>query len=294
MPRPSILFPLCFLLTACATHHGRSDGSVEIPQTRAVNTVEYVYTPPDWPQALTATVRRPSGDGPHPAVLLIHGGGWQRGSPGSMNGIARRLSRHGLVTVNVQYRLAPEYPFPASLHDVQQAMHWIHQQADELDVDASRIAAFGFSSGAHLASLMALVAGQGGELDQPWGGDKTRPMAVVAGGTPADLREWSEGRLVEDYMGGKRDKMILRYEQASPIVHVHGKAPPFFLFHGTRDRIVRPRQARLFHQALQSLDVHSELYLAHYRGHFSSFLFRRGAMNEAIRFLHQQPEQERP
>jgi len=284
-------FSLCSLfllsLMACSTHQDRSQASVSMPNMAIDKTERYIYTPDHWPQALEARVRKPAGSGPYPAVLLIHGGGWQRGSPTSMSGVARRLTRQGFVTVNIEYRLSPEYTFPAALHDVQQAMHWMHEEAESLSLDKQRIAALGFSSGGHLAMLMAAVAGQGSKLDAPYGGLPTRPVALVAGGAPVDLREWSDGRLVNDFLGGPRDERIEVYEQASPIIHVHSDMPPTFLFHGTRDRVVKPLHAHAMKSALDKLSVESELYMAHYRGHFASFLFRRGAMNEATRFLHQ-------
>ncbi|MDQ2068884.1 alpha/beta hydrolase [Natronospira bacteriovora] len=279
-----VLILLC--MGACASYQGHI-GDRRPLDLVAFDTLEpQVYTPPHWPQALEARVRIPRTQGPHPAVLLVHGGGWQRGSPGSMEGIARRLARQGLVTVNVDYRFAPAHRFPAQLHDLQLAMHWLHEQADELDINPNRIAAFGFSSGGHLVSLLTVVAGQGGELDQQWGGPRTRPAAVVLGGSPSDLRLWEDGRLVVDFLGGTRAEMPETYAQASPLVHVHDNGlPPFFLFHATRDRIVSPEHSEQFHARLQEKGVPSELHYQCCRGHFSGFIFRRVAMMELEAFL---------
>ncbi|MEX2575858.1 MAG: alpha/beta hydrolase [Halofilum sp. (in: g-proteobacteria)] len=243
------------------------------------------YTPESWPEALNARIRRPAGPGPHPAVLVVHGGGWQRRSPDDMEGIAAYLAERGMVSVNVAYRFAPEHRFPAQLRDVQQAMRWIHANADRLDIDVQRIGALGYSSGAHLVSLLAMVAGQGGELD---GGPLTRPDAVVAGGTPSDLRKWKGGRLVEDFLGGTRAEEPESYAAASPVVHVHAAAPPVFLFHGNMDTLVTPDHATDLHTALVETGVESELYLLRLRGHLLTFFFWGGAMEEATRFLYQE------
>jgi acetyl esterase/lipase len=279
------LAALMALLPGCAIHRSAPEQSVEIPRTEIGEVRVERYTPPSWPEALDARIRRPEEAGPHPAVLLVHGGGWQRRSPDDMTGIARYLARRGLVTVNVAYRFAPEYRFPAQLRDVQQAMHWIHANADQLDVDPQQIGALGYSSGAHLVSLLAMVAGQGGELD---GGARTRPDAVVAGGTPSDLRKWKDGKLVEEFLGGTRAEVPEAYAAASPIRHVHAGAPPVFLFHGTMDMLVTPDHATDFHAALRQAGVDSELYLQRLRGHVLAFLLRDGAMEQAVRFLHRE------
>jgi len=271
------------LLAGCAIHRGAREQSVEVPRTEAGEVRELRYTPSSWPQALTARVRRPTGQGPHPALLLVHGGGWEGGSPEDMTGIAKYFARRGLVTVNVAYRFTPEYRFPAQLRDVQRAMRWIHANAERLAVDPDRIGALGYSSGAHLVSLLAMVAGQGGELD---GGPATRPDAVVAGGTPSDLRKWDEGRMVENLLGGTRAEVPEAYAAASPVTHVHPEAPPVFLFHGTWDTLVPTDHATDFYAALQEAGVDTELYLQRLRGHILGFLLRGGAMQEAARFLH--------
>jgi acetyl esterase/lipase len=201
-----------------------------------------------------------------------------------MAGIAKYLARRGFVAVNGAHRFAPEYRFPAQLRDVQQAMRWIHANADRLGIDPNRIGVLGYSSGAHLVSLLAMVAGQGGALD---GGPATRPDAVVAGGTPSDLRKWAEGRMIENFLGGTRAEVPEAYTAASPVTHVHPDAPPVFLYHGRWDTLVPPDHATDFHAALTQAGVDSELYLQRLRGHVLTFLFWGGAMEEAVRFLHE-------
>ena len=283
--RFSGVFLLLLIAGGCVVHQGDIREAESPPRVGIQSVSEYVYTPDDWPEQLTATVFRPEGEGPHPGILLVHGGGWRGGSPDDISRIARRYARSGFVAVNVSYRFAPAHLFPAQLHDVQQAMHWLHGNADELDLDAERIAAMGYSAGAHLVSLMALVAGQGGELDTPHGGRETRPFAVIAGGTPTDLRKWETGRLVEGFLGGTQAEKREAYRLASPVVHVHAEAPPFFLFHGRMDRLVPLDHAEDFSEILNQHALHHELYMQRLRGHISSFLTRQGAMRESIRFL---------
>ncbi|WP_416140555.1 alpha/beta hydrolase fold domain-containing protein [Halomonas sp. HK25] len=247
------------------------------------------YTPPDWPSPLSADVLLPrsANDAPRPAALLVHGGGWQNRGPADMAGIAEQLAARGYVTVNVEHRFAPEHRFPAQLHDLQEAMAWIHANAEAWRVDTDRIVGVGFSSGAHLVSLLAL-AGAEGPLAEPHGGGHARLAAVLAGGIPSDLFKFPDGRLVVEFLGGTRAEEPEQYALASPARQVHPTAPPFFLFHGTWDRLVPLDHATDFRAELEAKGVESELYLQHGRGHFLSFLTRGRAIDAGLAFLDRQ------
>ncbi|MEQ6917366.1 alpha/beta hydrolase [Halomonas aquatica] len=282
-----LCFPLLglpLLVAGCATHLSTSDAPA-VTQSVARPDVDFrrlsprPYTPPDWPEALEARVLIPDtpSDARRPVALLVHGGGWQRRSPDDMTEIAERLARRGYVTINVAYRFAPEYRFPAQLEDLRQAMAWIHEQADDWRIDTERIVGVGYSSGAHLVSLLALS-------------DEGGLAAVLAGGLPSDLLKFDDGRLVVEFIGGTRAEKPRAYRQASPIYHVHASAPPHFLFHGRWDGLVPMDHATDFHAALVAQGVESELYLQHYRGHFTSFLLRDSAIEAGIAFLDMQLE----
>jgi acetyl esterase/lipase len=189
-------------------------------------------------------------------------------------------------------RFAPDYRFPAQLHDLQKAMAWLHEKSDEWRVDIDRIVGVGYSSGAHLVSLLALLGAEG-PLASPHGGEHTRLAAVLAGGIPSDLFKFPDGRLVVDFIGGTRDERPEAYQLASPARQVTPEAPPFFLFHGTWDQLVPVDHARDFYRVLQDKGVESELYLQHLRGHFASFLTRGNAMDAGIDFLDRQVKGDR-
>lgn len=284
-----------WLLTGCGATH-LSDRSTSImttaPDTPALTfdaLPELTYTPPDWPSSLHADVLLPQSgsDALRPAALLVHGGGWQNRGPEDMVGIAEQLATRGYVTVNIEHRFAPTHRFPAQLHDLQQAMAWIHANAEAWRVDTDRIVGVGFSSGAHLVSLLAL-AGADGPLAAPHGGDHARLAAVLAGGTPSDLFKFPDGRLVVEFLGGTRAEVPEQYALASPARQIGPSAPPFFLFHGTWDRLVPVDHATDFRAALEARGVENELYLQHGRGHFLSFLTRGDAIDAGIDFLNRQ------
>lgn len=109
---------------------------------------------------VTVRVYRPAGaEGALPAILEIHGGGFVLGSIERSHGGNCNLARNlGVVVAAVEYRLAPEHPFPAAIHDCYAALSWLAANAGELGVDPDRIAIQGQSAGGGLAAGLALFA----------------------------------------------------------------------------------------------------------------------------------------
>jgi acetyl esterase len=101
-------------------------------------------------------VFRPAGEGPLPVVAYAHGGGWALGTLDSFDPVCRALANaSGAVVASIDYRLAPEHPFPAGLDDVLAAVRWLAANARELDGDPERIAVAGDSAGGNLATVAA-------------------------------------------------------------------------------------------------------------------------------------------
>jgi acetyl esterase len=104
---------------------------------------------------LKARVYRPEGDGPFPTVVFFHGGGWVIGDLDTHDNMARHICRGSeAVVVAVDYRLAPEHPFPAAAHDAVAAARWVAQHLDELGGD-DRMALAGDSAGGNLSAVVA-------------------------------------------------------------------------------------------------------------------------------------------
>lgn len=269
------------LLVACVSVSGPVEKAPPLPEAQAVLTSERLnYTGGDGRTTLQAAVTRPEGTGPFPAVVLIHGGGWTGGEPADMAKLADRLAQQGFVAFNIAYRLAPAARHPAQIDDVAAALNHLRANADTLHVDPARIGVWGYSAGAHLATL----AGARLPAEQ-------RPQAVVAGGLPADLRRYPKSPLIAKLMGTTLDEDAAGWADASPVTHVDAGSAPMWLYHGTWDWIVGVDNAELMHATLQDAGVESTLYLIKGRGHFASFLWHEGAENGALHFLrrHLQP-----
>ncbi len=106
---------------------------------------------------VSITVYRPPGEGPFPLLLFFHGGGFVLPSLPHHDQLCRAFCQSvGCVVVAVDYRLAPEAPFPAAPDDCMAATRWVAQHAADLSADAARIAVAGDSSGGALAAVTAL------------------------------------------------------------------------------------------------------------------------------------------
>lgn len=115
---------------------------------------------------ITLYVYEPQGrTAPTGVLLWVHGGGYIMGSaPDYHANCAHYAIAAGVVVVSVEYRLAPEHPFPAGLEDCYAALRWVHANADGLGVDTARIAVGGDSAGGGLAAALAQYAYDRGEV----------------------------------------------------------------------------------------------------------------------------------
>jgi acetyl esterase len=115
--------------------------------------------PSDGSETPLRLYRPPDVERPAPALVFAHGGGWTLGTLDSADDICRELAaRVGCVVVSVDYRLAPEHPFPTPLEDVRTAATWVRDHAASLGVDPSQVGLAGTSAGGNLAAATALYA----------------------------------------------------------------------------------------------------------------------------------------
>jgi acetyl esterase/lipase len=234
---------------------------------------DVVFTPEGWPAALVADLYSPSLATPAPAVLLIHGGGWNdKERRSDMDGIARMLAKRGYFVMNATYRLTPAWKFPAQPDDLEQALGFMRKNSDSLNIDPSRIATFGYSAGGHLAALIGLDP-------------KNRVKAIVAGGAPSDLSFWPDGRLTGLLLGGPVKGNEALYRRASPVTHVRSDSPPVFIYHGTADDLVPIQHPEAFISALEAKGVSHETYWIAGRSHIFAHVFSAAAIPKAIDFL---------
>ena len=170
-----------------------------------------------------------------PAVILIHGGGFDSGSKdfGGMTALCEELAGSGVAAFAVDYRLAPKFAFPAQVNDVTDALEWLRdpQQVREFNIDPERIGLLGSSAGAIIAS--SIGTNGSGNLTE---GD--RVAAVVALSPAVDLTETGlrlgrPSRLavgsILQYLGCDDFTDCPNSRKASPLYSVDKTDPPFYI-----------------------------------------------------------------
>ncbi len=211
---------------------------------------------------LRADVYRP--DEPNGAgVLMIHGGGWRMGSKDMMPPQANALAAHGFTCVACEYRLTPEAPWPAQIHDVKAAMRWFRHHAASLGVDPGRIAVLGNSAGGHLALLLAGTVGEAAfEGDGGNPGVDTSAQAVIAVYPPVrfHMGERTSGANAAAALLGEAATAAAA-GAASPIEHVHRDFPPTFFLHGNADTVVPVSASINMYNALCNVGARAEMHI---------------------------------
>jgi acetyl esterase/lipase len=103
-----------------------------------------------------ARLYQPSGSGPFPAVLQVHGGAWTNKNRTDGQNTALDLAAAGIVVLSIDFRNSPEAPYPASLQDINYGIRWLKAHAGEFGSSADRVGAYGTSSGGHQILLAAI------------------------------------------------------------------------------------------------------------------------------------------
>ena len=271
-PRPAALLVPCALVLALAACAPTGHAAATItPTVQAVN--PELGTDPDVPvipdirygeaggQSLLLDACIPPSDkggatpSPRAAIVMIHGGSWTRGDKADVayRAVCQWLATAGYPTFAVDYRMAPQFVFPAALDDVRTAVEWLRapKQVSRFDLDPDRIGAFGGSAGGNLAALLGTTGS--GSLST---GSRVAAVAELSG--PADLT----GADARDdfipvqlaFLGCASEAECPAARQASPLFAVSDDDPPFFVANST-DELIPVAQSRRFVSALRAAGV---------------------------------------
>jgi acetyl esterase/lipase len=192
---PRLLVPMS-VRNGIALKYGRKALGLATPLREGVVMRErWAPGPQGAPEVRVLTYQRADRSGPTGALLWIHGGGLVMGIAEQDHATCSRFADElGIMVVSVDYRLAPEHPFPAGLDDCFAALRWMHTMATDLDIDPSRIAVGGGSAGGGLAACVAQMAVDHGDtpvcfqlLQYPMLDDRTALRRDV------DALVWSAG-----------------------------------------------------------------------------------------------------
>lgn len=211
---------------------------------------------------LRLDIARPTSGGPYPAILFIHGGGWQFGNRDVYLDDIETAARRGYVAATMTYRLTDpdenkvaRAPFPAQIDDVKSAVRWMRRNARMHRIDPRRIGATGASAGGHLSLLIGVTGSDN---------DGSSVQAVVNYFGPTDMAllhrtSPKAGELAAILLGGSPETAAEGYTKSSPITHVTRSAPPTLTIHGDQDTLVPLEQATIFDQAMKDAGATHEL-----------------------------------
>jgi len=220
-----------------------------------------------WPQgtSLRMDASIPAGSGPHPAVIVVHGGGWVRGDRRvDVAPLLGPLTRAGFAWFSIDYRLTADWSrFGEAVDDVEAALRFVRSHSAAYRIDPGRVALVGESAGGQLAAMAGLRHG----ADPP-----VRGMVAIY--TPFDLLALARNSsfvppVIRDAVEGSPFGGLLRNRltRLSPIENVRRGMPPFLLIHGTSDPLVPFDQSLAMRDRMLRAGADCELFAVPGAGH---------------------------
>ena len=207
-------------------------------------------------QTLTMDYYAPQGDGPHPAVVILHGGGWVAGNSKGASEvyIAGFLASAGYAAFSINYRLAPRYPYPAMVLDVERSVRFLRHNASRWNLDPGKIALLGGSAGGYLSNLVGLLQPSGDPTaSDPVDRESAKVQAVISLFAPTSFETIKltkhAHQLLDPLIKEKGLSAALR--EASPIRYVSADSPPFLQIIGDKDEFFSLRDVNALDQALR-------------------------------------------
>jgi acetyl esterase/lipase len=227
----------------------------------------------------------PKEPGKYPAVVAVHGGGWQLGSREAYRYWGAWLAARGYVLFAPSYRLSKpgEPSFPGAVHDIRAAVQFLKSRGDAVKVDPARVAIMGDSAGGHLALLVALAGDHatfaGAYRDDAYAATSTRVKAAVGAYGVYDLvQQWQHdlvsrpgGSITEKFLGAAPPANRRRYFDASPMSYAttDNAATAVLLSWGIEDDIVDPEtQSKAMLNALKQAGIFARSVVMPGAGHF--------------------------
>lgn len=171
-----------------------------------------------------------------PCVVVIHGGSWAGGDSKQLPDLNYYLSGKGYHVAAINYRLAPKYKSPAPVEDTKDAIRYLKENAEKLNIDTSNFILFGRSAGAQIALVAAFtfhdpaikgVISYYGPADMVWGARIKSNKLVL-----------NTDQVFTDYLGGLIDQVPEKYHEASAFDFASSGVPPTLLIHGPNDALV--------------------------------------------------------
>ncbi len=256
---PRILPSVCLLVVLAIPVVAQSK-DIEVPAGVRLER-DVTYLPEE--RAEKADLYIPKGISPDtrlPAVLWIHGGGWnggQRDAKREIN-VCSTLAANGYVAMSIDYKLTQggtETVWPTNLQDCKTAVRWLRKNADRLQIDPRHIGVMGGSAGGHLASMVALtIPADGLDPTEPDGDVSCAVSCCVDMYGITDITRYHDAKM----LGKTLAEAPELYRLASPLTYVRKDSTPFLILHGTADTTVKIEQSQWLDEALTKAGVDHE------------------------------------
>jgi acetyl esterase len=232
-------------------------------------------------------------DGPHPIVLYVHGGGFRILSKDTHFGMAMQFAKRGYLVFNINYRLAPQNPFPAAIEDACAAYRWVVDNAESFDGDLNRLVLAGESAGGNLVSGLTIASCY--EREEPWAqqvfdtGITPRVTAAACGMLQvSNIERYTEQERVSWFVADRLEEVAHAYLPQAVVEDAHGSdrldfanplvffergetpardLPAFFLPVGTKDILLD--DTRRLERALDELGARH--FSCYYPGEIHAF-----------------------
>ena len=201
--------------------------------------------------------------GPTPVLMYIHGGGWVGGTKESS--VLRILPylEMGWAVANVEYRLGAVARAPAAVEDGLCALRWVIRNAEQYNLDTSRIVTTGNSAGGHLALTTGMIPASAGLDRECPGSEELRVAAIINWYGITEVGDLLAGPNTRSYavewMGSLENRFEIA-ERVSPMTYVRAGLPPTLTIHGDADPTVPYQHAVMLHEKLEELGVPNELH----------------------------------
>lgn len=255
-----------FLLASCSSYQG----------DLSFNKQEDIFYAGTKDERQQGDIFIPEGAGPFPGIVLVHGGGWKSRDREDMNSIAESLAENGFVVFNINYRFSPKDKHPAPIDDLQSAVIYLKANAAKFKFAPEKLGLWGYSSGGHIVSYYALTRANY---------EKLKVSAVVSGGAPYDFTWYPHSPFIKSYTGFYRDENLKFYFEASATTKITKDAPPFFLYHGEKDRLVEWPQMTAFAAKLKAENIEVKSHSVKFWGHAMAFAMVDEPVELGIKFL---------
>jgi acetyl esterase/lipase len=222
-----------------------------------------------------------AGSGPFPAVVYIHGGGWQNGSKAAFQRQAAYMATKGFAGACIEYRLSGEAKYPAALDDSKAAVRWVRANATRYRINPDKIGAAGGSAGGHLVGLLGAM----GEVQAVAAFNPAVDLVSFGKSSPSDAQN-----SVYKFLGCTYADNPKLWAEATPITHVNAKSAPFLFLHGTADPTVPYQQSLDMMNKLKAAGVQAEIFPAEgaKHGFFNAPPFFEPAMKRMEQFFTRQ------